>query len=260
MGGTTVNGVTVYDLPPLATSGTYTVVLNPSDVRTGSATASVFAVTDVNASITFGGPAVPVTLNAGGQNANLTFAGTAGQRISVKATGVTIPNCLYMMGVRGPDNVNIPASVTCDQSTGVGFIDTLTLTQAGTHTIILDPDALETGSAAVTLYEVPPDLTATTSIGGAAVPFNVAAPGQNATISFNAAAGDSVTVKITNNTLGSVTVYLYRDDIGTITSLTSSASSFSLPAQTLATAGTYRILVDPLGGNSGSLNVAASRR
>ena len=261
MGGTTVDGVTVYDLPPLAAGGTYTPVFDPSDVRTGSVTASVFEVADVRASVTFGGPAANVALAAGGQNAYVTFSGTAGQRVSVKATGVTIPNCRYSMNLRGPDNVVIDGSyTTCDLGAGVAFIDTRTLGQTGTHTIFLDPDAMGTGSASIALYEVPPDVAATTTLGGSAVPISITVPGRNAGVTFSAAAGESVTVKITSNTMGSVAVYLIRDNVATITSLTSSASSFSLPAQSLPAAGTYRIFIDPVGSNTGSLSVAASRR
>jgi hypothetical protein len=57
---------------------------------TRSATLRVFGVNDVFGTITPNGPPVTITTTTSGQNARLVFEGTAGQRVSLKMTGVTI--------------------------------------------------------------------------------------------------------------------------------------------------------------------------
>jgi hypothetical protein len=42
------------------------------------------------------------------------------------------------------------------------------------------------------------------TLNGATVPVTLAAPGQNATLTFSGTAGQSVTVRVTSNTIGNV--------------------------------------------------------
>jgi hypothetical protein len=63
-------------------------------------------------------------------------------------------------------------------------------------------------------------------------------------LTFGGTAGQLVTVRITNNTLG-VVVKLLNPNGTTLTSTTSGASAFNLAQKTLGTTGTYSITIDP---------------
>lgn len=76
------------DTVTIPITGTYTVYVNPQDTGTGDIRLTLIAVpADVTATITPGGFSVPLSTNVAGQNGTLTFSGTAGQRVSLQATG-----------------------------------------------------------------------------------------------------------------------------------------------------------------------------
>src|SRR5439155_5724106 len=84
---------TFIDTQTLPVSGTYTVPLDPTDANTGRATIKLYNVPQDNqGTITRNRAPVTVSAVVPGQNASLTFNGTAGQQISLAMTGVTIPS------------------------------------------------------------------------------------------------------------------------------------------------------------------------
>jgi hypothetical protein len=111
------------------------------------------------------------------------------------------------------------------------------------------------GDVTLALYDVPADTTAVTAIGEPALSVPLSAPGQNGTVTFAGTAGQQVTVRLTSNTFGWVTVKVLRPDGTQLTSLNAPWSSFNLTTQTLPTSGTYTILIDPGGVNTGSISV-----
>ena len=210
---------------------------------------------DVPGTITPGGPSVTVTTTSPNQNAALTFSGTAGQRVSLQTTNGTYGVCGLYLSLLNP-NGSVLVPTTCMDASG--FIDTTTLPTTGTYTIKLDPQGLVTGSATVTLYNVPPDVTGTVRSGGPSVAVTISTPGQNGSLTFSGKSGKQTTVRITSNTMGTVTVKLLKPDGTVLTSTTSSSSSFNLATQTLPTNGTYTISIDPSGANTGSMNVSVT--
>jgi hypothetical protein len=155
-----------------------------------------------------------------------------------------------------------PDSTTLVAPTFVGtagaFIDTKTLGQTGTYTILVNPDIQYTGSMTLTLYDVPADVTGTLTINGGAVAVTITTPGQNGSLTFSGTASQQVTVRVTSNTVGLVTVALKKPDGSQLTALASSAASFNLTQQTLPTTGTYAVTIDPDQFNTGSLNVSVT--
>ena len=107
---------------------------------TSSASASTYTIVP-------GGAPLTVTTTASGENATVTFAGTAGGRISLKMSSVTISQSY--VSIQKPDGTNL-ASNTLVTSTG-SFIDTKTLPVSGTYTILVDPLSTYTGSMTLTL-------------------------------------------------------------------------------------------------------------
>lgn len=89
------------------------------------------------------------------------------------------------------------------------------------------------------------------------MPVTIPEPGRKATLTFSGTAGQQATVRVTGNAMGYTTVTLKKPDGSTATSTATSSSNFNLTTQTLV-AGTYTVIVDPSGTNSGSLNLAVT--
>src|SRR5262249_43094533 len=81
------------DAVPLPASGTYTVTVDPVDAAAGHLTLQLNSVpADVTGTLTIGGPAATVTFTTPGQNADLTFTGTAGQKIALTTGAYSGPD------------------------------------------------------------------------------------------------------------------------------------------------------------------------
>jgi YD repeat-containing protein len=240
------------DVRVLPATGTYVITVNPRDLIVGNVTLTLYNVpSDATASLVAGGSPVTVTTTVPGQNVQASFSGTAGQRVSLKVGFVSTCNDV---SIQNPDGTALLSStLTCSTTY---FTDVIVLPATGTYAITVNPRDLAIGNVTLTLYGVPADATATATVNGSAAPLTTTVPGQNAMVSFSGSASQAVTVRITGNTMGSITVTLRKPDGTTQTSSSSSAASFNLPAQTLAAAGTYTILVNPSGTNIGSINVA----
>jgi hypothetical protein len=128
----------------------------------------------------------------------------------------------------------------------------------GNYEVLLNPASDNIGSATVTLYDVPADVTGTLTIGGGSVGVTITTPGQNGALTFSGTSGQQATVRITNNTIGSITVTLLKPDGTQLTQSVFSAGTYNLATQTLPTTGTYTIKLDPTGDNTGSINVSVT--
>jgi RHS repeat-associated protein len=239
------------DALTLPANGTYTLVVDPDRYLTGNITATLYNVVDITGSIT---PGTARTLNftTPGQNANLTFNGTQGQRISVNFANGTfaydLGNYAFHAKILKPDGSTLTARDYT--SGGDGFIDALTLPATGTYTLVVDPDRYLTGNITATLYEVV-DITGSITPGTPRA-LNFTTPGQNATLTFNATQGQQASVNFTNGTfaysLGSYAFHakILKPDGSTLISQDyPSGSSGSIPATTLPVTGTYTLVVDP---------------
>ncbi len=256
--GTTLATVSVgtsgafMDTQTLPVAGTYSIVVDPSSMNTGSMTLTLYNTPDITGSITPGGSPVTVNIGVPGQNARLTFTGTANQLVSLQMTSVTIPGTT--VSILKPDGTSL-ASLWV--TTSGGFIDTKTLPVSGTYTILVNPSSTNTGNMTLTLYDTA-EITGTITVGGPAVPVSIGIPGQNARLTFSGTASQQITMRVTSNTMGSVTLKLLRPDGTTQTTTTSSSTSFNSQTVTLATTGTYTITIDPSTTNTGSLNLAVT--
>jgi hypothetical protein len=238
---------TALDTPtPLATTGTYALLINPSQSFTGTVTLTLSS--EVTGALTIGGTATPVAIARAGQRARMTFEGTAGQRLSVNMTGSTLPS--------GTATVFTPsgsALVAQGFSGSGGFIDPRTLGATGTYSLLVDPNLAFTGGMTLTLYDVPDDVTGTLAVNGPAQTVTTTAPGQNAVLTFTGSAGQPVTVRGANSTQGCVTVLVKRPDNATA-SISPCTASYSLTT-TSSTAGTFTLTLDPIGTSTGSVDV-----
>src|SRR6266511_4058152 len=207
LASTDLCGATGYiDTVVLPATGSYTILIDPAGMTTGSQTLVLNDVpADVTGTITPGGPAVTVTTTTPGQNAGLTFDGVAGQRVSLQISSSTFTGCLTVSDtIKKPDGTNLASTSLCGAT---GYIDTVVLPATGTYTILIDPAGMTTGSQTLVLNDVPADVTGTITPGGPAVTVTTTTPGQNASLTFDGVAGQRVSLQISSSTFtGCLTV------------------------------------------------------
>lgn len=234
---------------PLSTTGTYQISVDPVGTGTGTVTVTAYDVpADLSGSLTpsLAGAAVNSPLLVPGQNARYTLGTPANARVSLLVTPPS--GTLYVLNADG-STLN---------SLGVGAVNAFVEPWAFAAGQSVKADLLEanTGTVTLTAFDVPNDLTGSLVINGVAVAVPIVGRGQNGQYTFTGTAAQSVTVRVTGNTMGSVTVKLLGTDGVTVLATASSIlSSFNLPAASLPTTGTYTVLVDPTSTNTGTLSL-----
>lgn len=185
-------------------------------------------------------------------NAVYTIAAPVNSRVSLAVSNGP-PGTVYVRDADG----RVVTSATIGPAPS--FIEPWTF--ADGQTITTAPAGAESGAVTVTMYDVPPDISGTVAIGGPAVAVTITQPGQNGVLTFDGAALQRVAVHVVGNRISGVTVRLLSADRATVLAASTSASgTFSLPAVTLPSAGSYAISVDPVGMAVGTLNVAVTLR
>jgi uncharacterized protein YhfF len=251
------------DVKTLASTGTYTIVVDPQSNAVGNATLTLYDVPpDPVVSIVPGGAPASVATSVPGQNARFTFSGVAGGRVSLKLTGVTIGtsgSASAKVSILNPSGTTLVAATSF--GTNGGFVDAKTLPSTGTYKIVIDPQSSAVGGVTATLYDVPPDDTTTLAIGGAPATLSMGVPGQNGKGTFTGAAGQHVTLRLTNVTIGtsgsSSAKVSVRNPSGTnLLAPTYFGTSGKTVALTLPTAGTYTVVIDPQSSATGSVSVS----
>ena len=125
----------------------------------------------------------PVSITSPGQNAEYTFTGTIGQHVAAELTGSTFgPACpAVALSLVRPDGTLLPGvASTCSASV---FLDTETLDQTGTWTVLVDPQTTDTGSATLQAF-TSTDQTGAILRNGTPVSVSLPTPGQNAARTF----------------------------------------------------------------------------
>ncbi len=224
-------------------------------ILAGPATASSYSI------LTDGTP-VQVTTTTGGENANLTFSGTAGNRISIRISGVTMspkPNTGIKVSIQKPDGSTLVSPF--DVGSSGTFMEPLSTPVTGSYKLVLDGQSTYKGKATVSIWTVPADVTGSTTPGGAAVPLAMTTPGQNGTVTFAATAGHRVSIKlspvtINGNAINSARVSVLKPDTSVLVANSNFGSSgsfiepFTIPAD-----GTYTVKLDPRQWYAGSATV-----
>ena len=133
------------DVQTLPTTGTYTILIDPTDGAVGNVTVTLYDVpADASDSVTVGGSAVTVTMSTPGQNANVTFAGTASQQVTVRITNTTT-SCTNVKLLQ-PNGSTLTSSTNCAANFNLSM---QTLPVTGTYTIKVDPSGANTGNVSV---------------------------------------------------------------------------------------------------------------
>jgi subtilisin family serine protease len=253
------------DTRSLPATGQYRILVDPQQTATGSMTLTLYDVPpDVTTTIAPAGP--PVTVTTGpvpGQNALATFSGNQSQRIALKLSNVTIGTsscCSARVSILKPDGSTLVFATPF--GTSGGFVDTRSLPVSGTYTILVDPQLTDIGSATLTLYDVPPDVTGSMTPGGSPLTVTMGpVPGQNALVTFSGTQGQRIALGMSNVTIGTSTCCSARVSI---TSPDNSTLVYATPVgrnggfldtKVLPMTGTYTILGDPQGADLGSMTL-----
>jgi YD repeat-containing protein len=191
------------------------------------------------------GNSTSVGISTGSEIGLLLFDGTAGQRVFINTSNNTYGYHLPTLTLLSPFGATVASGV------GGGYIDTVTLPQTGTYTILANPSTT-TGSITLSTYSVPPDLTGTIAIGGSPVTVTPSV-GQNADLTFSGTSGQTISLTETNVTdTTEPYVSVLNPDGTTLEGPTTMGSGSMLPGTTISQTGTYTVLVAHQGSGSGS--------
>ncbi|MFN8074620.1 MAG: polymorphic toxin-type HINT domain-containing protein [Kineosporiaceae bacterium] len=238
----------------LPATGTYTVTFDPTDDKTGSAAVQAWDVQpDVDAGVLpLDGTARTFATTSPGQVAVATFAGSAGQRISLQggSPSAAIGCCNARLTLTAPDGTAVPGG----SAFATVFLEPVTLPVTGTYRLTFDPTGILAGSTAVSAWTVPADVaTGPLPLDGTLRTLRVTAPGQKADATLSAAAGTTLTVTVAGATCCSLGVSLINPaGTGVATRVDNGALTTAV-----TTAGTYRVRLDPTGAAIGSVTVSA---
>jgi hypothetical protein len=145
------SGASFLDTVSLTATGTYTVLVDPDTVNTGTASVTLHSVqADTTGTVSLNGSAVPVPL-AIGQNGSLTFSGAQNQTVTVHATGNTFGSGAVVVKLLSSDGQTVLA-----QSAILGTawdLPAVTLPTPGTatYTIRIDPTSAATGTVSISV-------------------------------------------------------------------------------------------------------------
>ena len=232
-------------MPPLPTTGTYGILVDPRYADTRNMTLTLSE--EVGGSLVVDGSALPLTLARVGQVARVTFSATANQRLNLAVTNANLSAALSILK---PDGTTW---VTTSVSNGSG-VDTTPAPTTGTYTIVIDPGATVTGSLTLTLSA---EIAGSITIGGSPVSVSVARPGQKARLLFSGTTGQRVSLTATGVT-GSSDVRLLKPDGSLISpppnwsQMNLGASAFMGPFTLPATVLDYAVYLFTGGTGTGS--------
>jgi hypothetical protein len=235
----------------LPADGTYKLVLDPQSFSLGTVTTTLYNVpADATAAGALGSTTVN-TISTPGQNAAMTFTGTNGQRVSLTASAVTIPNSVVW--IERPNGVSLAQFST---GTSGHYMSPVTLPQTGTFTVHIDPQGSGTGRMSLDPEVVPGDPVYPILANGVLVSGTNGGAGQNALFTFTGSAGQKISLVVSNSTMGSAGVSILKPDGTTLVSSFSIGSgSGYVDTTSLPVNGTYTIKADPSGMNVGSVDM-----
>jgi hypothetical protein len=203
-----------------------------------------------------------VTIGAANQIGLAVFDGVAGARASIQLANGTFFACDVShsgtnISVLNPQGVQVGGASCLG---GSGTVDTFSLDQTGTYTVIVAPQTGGTGSVDLTVSSVPSDFVSTIVPGGAGVTVATSAPGQNAYLTFSGTQNQIVSVVLSAYTYpicsvssGGVNITIYSPDGSVLVS--SPCTGGFIDSVTLPASGTYKIFIDPTSSYVGSTTV-----
>jgi hypothetical protein len=244
---------------------------------------------EYNGRIAVNGAPVTATITTPNKNGLLVFDGTAGQRINIGFSSVTLTQ--FQVSVYGPDGgviarqptavrnyyatmgtrplssqTQVHTSMTAYQFTADSgatisssemngsSVDLVELPATGTYTIFFDPLSTYTGSFSITVSS---ELQGAIVPQGSALPIAINRAGQNARYTFSGNSGQAVSLQLSDVTIRSGYVSILKPDGTPLGKPASFAyTGVVVDAQVLPDSGTYAVLIDPELSYTGSAKLA----
>jgi hypothetical protein len=185
-------------LPALRSAGTYAAAVIPEKDGAGSVTLTLSQ--PVTGTLAVDGQPFTVALERPGQYGRLTVDGKRDQFLSLGVTKVTIgaanPNGVYV-SLLDPDGRPVVDRHWVNRDGGA--IAAPALRAAGTYTVVLDPDRVDTGGATLTLSQ---PVTGTLATDGSPTTTSIERPGQYARLSFDGRRDQLLSLGVDRVTVG----------------------------------------------------------
>lgn len=148
--GCIINGEGELDTATLPQDGQYTIVLDPTEMVTGTAELRLIQPTADTKPITLDGPILTAALTKPGSIAQFTFNGQPGQRIYVDIPSSKLDSRCGVLRLRSPDGSIIHSGCIINGKGDLGN-DGVMIPVGGTYTVILDPVDADTGTSTIRL-------------------------------------------------------------------------------------------------------------
>ncbi|CBA16596.1 hypothetical protein XALC_2113 [Xanthomonas albilineans GPE PC73] len=171
--------------------GAYTALVSPPSDGDQTMQFKATLSSDLTDSLTLGTAKV-VGITRRGQNARLSFSGTAGQQglaLSVSGQSTVPANGHVDYTVYAPDGSQVSSTVNNTVISTSGILNLPKLQMTGTYTVFVDPASGETANTTVQLSS---PMTGTMPVDGTTGIYATTVPGQNVYLSFTATAGQSL--------------------------------------------------------------------
>jgi len=261
LGGVVQTGVGS-TLPPqtLLVTGTYTILYDPYGVAGTVGVSLINVPPDFVGTITDNGSAVSGNTTSPYQQIHLTFSGSVGQLVSLLVTSPSPPSDCETLTVTAPDQSTQLYNSCAGPATF--FTGSMTLPQAGKYTIALAPvNADELGQANFTLYSVPANVSASTTIGAAAQGLSNTVPGEGLQIQFPVTSTSQTftfNATVLTELNGVIATIIEPDGKTQLKSQSFSGNTVALESGTLPVTGTYTAVISPQGTATGSFSLGVT--
>ncbi|MCL7377079.1 RHS repeat-associated core domain-containing protein [Streptomyces sp. 35G-GA-8] len=229
-----------WEVENLPLAGQYSLILRPGSTNFGAATVTVSK--PVTGLLDLTGPTAQVPLSRAGQDGKLSFSALLGDSLSLGIDAAPLGKSIYAR-LYGPDGSQVSSRYIA--ANGAGGIDVDVLSQSGTYTLRLDPDAAATGTVGVTGSHYAD--AGAVDPAAPAVELAVDRPGQDGRARFTAVAGQRLSLGVAGAGFGShVRMEIRRPD-GSLLEyfLVPDNSSAEWDSPALPDSGTYTIAVLP---------------
>jgi large repetitive protein len=245
------------DTGPLPDTGTYTIFVSPTRSETGTFNLSVAK--SKTSAITINGSSLNISLIAG-QNSYSSFAGTAGDDLSIGLTGVTYTPTTYPISVAVLDPTGATFFTNCGTDTLGATCILPRLITTGTYQIVVDPAFAATASLTLTLSRALASTAVPNPVTPAAI--SIARAGQYARHKVTATAGQNLGLGVSSLVLTPVSVTyavvrIYRPDgtlLGTSNCYVSNNGCSSNVMRNLV-AGDYFVTITPQNAATAAFNI-----
>ena len=185
------------------------------------------------------------------------FEGTEGHRVSMNVSGVTPVFSSVSVYLYEPFGTALQTTVI---STATGFMEPVNLRSTATYSVVFDPSTTtQVAGGTITVYDVPADFSDTIA-PDQTVTVPISKPGQNGALTLAGTAQQRVSLKQeTGTTLHNqlagcdVNATILNPDGTVLAPATCMETDGFIDAVDLPTAGTYKIVVDPVTTATGNL-------